>query len=129
MITGWLLTYFLPWAILAFSTVTQGDDGPWMFSLFCIAPVVALGFALLAFSWRDLSQWRWFGAFHVITIVIAARTLPGYWERVTLARDHIGAGWSADYIGSFQPKWWHFWWAPLLRCDSHVGVPRRCGCN
>ncbi len=114
MVAAWLLTYLLPWALLAFGTVTQGDDGPWMFSLFFYAPMIALGFLLLAVRWRDLPRDRWFGCFHIITLVVAARVLPAYWQRVTLARNHIGAGFSADYIGSFEPEWWHSFWAPTM---------------
>ena len=111
---GWLLTYFLPWTMLAFGTVTQGDDGPWMFSLFFLAPAVALGFVLLGLYWRHLRHRRWLGLLHVVSIIVAVRVLPGHWQRVTLARDHIGAGFSTDYIGAFEPEWWHFFWAPVM---------------
>jgi len=38
---AWLLTYLLPIALVAFGTVTQGDDDPWRLSFFIFAPVVA----------------------------------------------------------------------------------------
>jgi RsiW-degrading membrane proteinase PrsW (M82 family) len=114
IIIGWSLTFLLPLAMLAFGTVTQGDDGPWMFSLFFLAPLVTLGFLLLAAAWRRLPEHRLIGLVHIVSVVVAFRMLPGYWRRVTLARDHIGAGFSPDNIGSFAPEWWHFHWAPAM---------------
>lgn len=111
---GWVLTLFLPWALVAFGTVTQGDDDAWRASLFFFAPVVAVGFVLLGLSWRRLGQSRWMGCGHIVTLILAVRILPAYWTRVTLARDHIGAGFSTDYIRSFEPEWWHFYWAPVM---------------
>lgn len=111
---AWLLTYLLPWAMLASGSVTQGNDGPWMFSLFFLAPAGALGFVLLGVYWRDLRHRRWLGLLHVVSIIVAVRVLPGYWHRVTLGRDHIGAGLSTDYVQSFESEWWHSFWAPLM---------------
>jgi hypothetical protein len=114
VIVGWSLTFLLPIALLAFGTVTQGDDGPWMFSLFFLAPVVALGFLLLTLARREVPYHRIIGLVHIVTFVIAARVLPGYWLRVTLARDHVGAGFSPDVAGHFDPEWWHGFWPPVM---------------
>jgi hypothetical protein len=124
---AWLLRYLLPWAMLAFGTVTQGDDGPWMLSLFFLAPAVALGFVLLGIYWGRLHHRRWLGLLHVVSVLIAARVLPGYWQRVTLARDHIGAGFSTNYIQAFEPAWWHSVWAPMMSLLVLRGVVQRCG--
>ena len=113
-IAGWLLTYLLPWTLLAHGTVNNGDDTPWILSLFCFAPVVAVGLVLLARRWGNLWSSRWLGLSHISTLVLAARVLPDYWRRVTLGGDHIAAGFSADYVHAFQPSFWHSFWAPVM---------------
>ena len=113
VIVGWSLTFLLPLALLAFGTVTQGDDGPWMFSLFFLAPAVGFGFLLLAAARRDVPEHRIIGFVHIITVIVAVRVLPGYW-RATLARNHVGAGFSPDVAGHFDADWWHCLWAPVM---------------
>lgn len=112
-IVGWWLTYLLPWALLAHGTVNNGDDTPWILSLFCFAPIVVLGFVLLTRRWRALWSGRWFGLPHIGTFVLAARVLPIYWQRVTISGGHIGAVVDAEY-GSMQPAPWHAFWAPVM---------------
>jgi hypothetical protein len=114
VIVGWSLTFLLPLALLVVGTVTQGNDGPWLFSLFFLAPAAALGFLLLAAARREVPQHRFLGLAHLVTLLFAIRVLPAYWRRVTLARDHIAAGFSADFIRAFEPEWWHVLWAPVM---------------
>ena len=114
VIVGWSLTFLLPLAMLVSGTVTQGDDDPWLFSLFFVAPVAAFGFLLLAAARQDVPRHRIIGLVHLVTLFVAVRVLPGYWQRVTLAPDHIGAGFSRDYVSSLEPDWWHPLWAPLM---------------
>lgn len=115
IIGAWLLTFLLAAALLAFGTASQGDDGPWIFSLFFAAPIAAIGFVYLGLRWRELPRYRWLGSFHIITVAIATQMLPAYWERVTFAGDHIAAGHSADYVRSFEPEWSHSLWAPVMK--------------
>lgn len=111
---AWLLTYALPIALIAFGTVTQGDDDAWWGSLFIIAPVATIGCLMLSLTSGSIRRYRWMSVFHLVTVLLASTILPGYWVRVTIARDHIGAGFSTDYVRSFDPELWHFWWAPVM---------------
>ena len=111
---AWLLTYALPIALIAFGTVTQGDDDAWWGSLFVFAPVATVGCLILALTVRSVRCYRWMSTPHLLTALLAIKLLPGYWTRVTIARDHIGAGFSPDYVGAFDPELWHFWWAPVM---------------
>jgi len=111
---AWLLTYSLPIALIAFGTVTQGDDDAWRASLFIFAPIAAFGCVVLSIRRRNVRCFRWMGTFHLVTILLAISILPAYWTRVTIARDHIGAGFNSDYVQSFEPESWHFWWAPVM---------------
>lgn len=109
-----ILTYALPLAIIACGTVTQGDDGPWQFSLFILAPLAAIGAVILWIRRSDIRKLRWMSVIHIVTLIAAVRVLPGYWSRVTIAGDHIGAGFSRAYVGAFHPEPWHSWWAPTM---------------
>ena len=111
---GWLLTYSLPIALIAFGTVTQGDDDAWRVSLFLLSPIAVIGCLMLSILRKKAKSFRWMGAIHIITILLAVVILPGYWARVTIARDHIGAGFNSDYVGAFEPEIWHCWWAPVM---------------
>ncbi len=111
---AWILTYALPLAIIACGTVTQGDDGPWRFSLFILAPLVAIGAAILWVRRSDIRRLRWMSVIHIVTLIAAVRVLPEYWSRVTIAGDHIGTGFNRDYVGAFHPEKWHSWWAPTM---------------
>ena len=111
---GWMLTYFLPLGLIAFGTVNQGDDGPWMVALFFFAPLALIGGLILSLRFRSLSKnWGW-AVVHFLTLFLCIRILPDYWIKVTLSGDHIAAGFSSDYIGVFSAAHWHFWWAPLM---------------
>ena len=111
---GWLLTYTLPVAIITFGTVTQGDDDAWRASMFFFAPIAALGIGILWIGRAHSRRFRWMSVIHVLTVILAIRILPGYWTRVTIGNDHIGAGFDREYVGAFEPKSWHFWWAPIM---------------
>jgi glucan phosphoethanolaminetransferase (alkaline phosphatase superfamily) len=111
---AWLLTYFLPLAMIAFGTLTQGDDSAWSFSLFVYAPIAAIGASILILRYKRIHDCCGMGLFHILTVVLAVMILPGYWSRVTIQRDHIGAGFDASYVGSFEAERWHFWWAPVM---------------
>ena len=117
---AWLLTYALPLAIIAFGTVTQGDDGPWSFSLFVFAPVAAIGAVILLIRRRSLYEFRWMGLLHILTVILAIRILPGYWTRVTINHNHIGAGFDQSYEGAFEAAAWHSWWAPVMTLLSVI---------
>ena len=111
---GWLLTYALPVAIMAFGSVTQGDDDAWRASMFIVAPIAALGIGILWIGRAHNRRFRWMSVIHVLTVILAIRILPGYWTRVTVGHDHIGAGFDREYVGAFQPEAWHLWWAPIM---------------
>jgi hypothetical protein len=110
----WLPTYFLTLALLAFGTLTQGNDGLWWISLFVFAPIAGLSILYIHCRPAATKTGLWLAAGHVGTLTIGVAVLPGYWRRVTLARDHIGAGSNADYIGAFEPARWHWCWAPVM---------------
>ena len=111
---AWLLTYALPIALIAFGSVTQGDDGPWTLSLFVFAPVASVGAVTLLLRRDRIYDYRWMGMIHILTAILAIRILPGYWSRVTIRRDHIGAGFDQSYVGVLEAASWHFWWAPVM---------------
>ena len=113
-ILGWLATYALPIAILAFGTVTQGDDRPWLVALLLFAPIVVIGLLILILGHRDLYRNRWFALPHVITLYAGVAKLPNYWVAVTFGGDHIGAGFSKEYLDTFVPESWHLYWAPVM---------------
>jgi hypothetical protein len=114
VIIGWLLTYLLPLALIAFGTATQGDDSEWAGSLFLFGPIVALGIFLLLLSWSSLHKHRLLGVGHLLSLCLAIIILPNYWQRVTFGGSHIAAGMSEDYIDSFAPEPWHAFWAPVM---------------
>lgn len=119
---AWLLTYTLPLAIAAYGTVNQGDDGPWCFSLFVLAPISSVGILVLWRRREQIDRFRWMCIIHILTIILAVRILPDYWSRVTIRRDHIGAGFHPDNVGSFEPSTWHYFWAPVMTILSILTV-------
>ncbi len=110
----WIPTYFLTLAMAAFGTVTQGDDDAWFTSLFLFAPISAVAIIWILFRPAANRHVLWFALAHILTFCLGVIVLPAYWLRVTLGHDHIGAGFSEDYVKSFEPARWHTFWAPVM---------------
>ena len=113
-VLGWLLTYLLPLALIANGTANQGDDSPWAVSFFVLSPLILLGLCLLLCTRRYWHYFRWMGLYHILSILLGIIILPQYWQNVTFNGSHIASGMSDDYIDSFEPEVWHYYWAPLL---------------
>ena len=111
---GWLLTYALPVAISAFGTASQGDDGPWSFSLFFLAPISAFGAVILVSRRASLREFSRLGLIHICTAILAVSILPSYWDRATIRGEHITAGLDPSPAVTFEPAAWHVWWAPVM---------------
>lgn len=113
IIIGWLLTFLLPLALFPVTTCTQGDDDFWGVSFFVFSPIVVIGFVLLNYKKSSLYKFKWLGLFHLISFILAIKLIK-YWIFVTFSLNHICAGYSSDYIDSFEPETWHFLWAPIM---------------
>jgi hypothetical protein len=110
---GWVLSYFQIVVLIPFGSCTQGDDDPWLASLY-YAVVPVIGFILIIATSKGIRKSSLMGIPHIFTLFLIFWNTPSYWIRCTFQGQHICAGFSNDYINGFQPVLWHRFWAPIV---------------
>lgn len=116
---GWILSLslFIGIAGPLFGTCTQGDDDPWLASLFVLAPVGLAGLVMAASGAKSGRRYSLFAIPHIATLMLGGQLIPIYFSQTTIKGIHVCAVREGgfEYSASLaQQLWAPSWFIVLL---------------